>query len=294
MPLILNYPKRQNVAFSNTLFRLHEMAVNAICDEIEFDLSKTESLTPFGVIMLTSTITGCHKNKKKCKYRRPQGSSPAGRFLRESGFHNYFGLQDEQEFREIDSIQTGNVQLKRCVGLDTLVIDTLTEILDYHLRISPGVKGSFKMSLMEAMTNVIDHSGIKEYYVCCWNYPALNQIRLCIADLGMGIRASLVKSPTYSSLANDHDAIIKATEEGVSSRETRAGLGLSHIRKFLTVNGGQLCIISGHGKVFWKFDQGKTLRQSMAQNFEGTIIKLIINTSKGGFYFLSSEKDYIF
>jgi len=55
-----------------------------------------------------------------------------------------------------------------------------------------------------------------------------------------------------------------------------------------------MCIISGSGKVYWKFDQGKILEQKMRIPFGGTIVKLIINTNKAWHYFLSSEKDYLF
>ncbi len=49
-----------------------------------------------------------------------------------------------------------------------------------------------------------------------------------------------------------------------------------------------------NGKMFWKFDQGKYLRQSMSNKFDGTILKIIINTDKEGFYFMSDETEYIF
>jgi len=242
--------------------------------------------------MLTATINECFRQNKKCSYRRPKNANMQ-KFFRETGFHEHFGIKDE-EFKEQNIIQSGNVQLKKVLGLDTLLIDTLTDILDHHLHISSGVRGSLRMSLQEAMTNVVDHSGVNEYYICSQNYPNKKELRLCIADLGMGIRNSLLKSPNYKNITNDHKAICLATEEGVSSREGRAGLGLSHIKKFLTINKGQLCIISGRGKIFWKFDQGKKLRQSMSNNFDGTILKIIINTDKEGFYFLADENEYLF
>jgi len=55
-----------------------------------------------------------------------------------------------------------------------------------------------------------------------------------------------------------------------------------------------MCIISGKGKVFCKYDHGNILNQKMVTPFKGTIVKLIINIDKKGFYFLSSEKDYLF
>jgi len=291
--LTLNYPQKQSVAFSNTLFRLYEIAKDTDEDEINFDLSRSESLTPFGIIMLTATVAECLHRRKQCLYQAPQ-KSEFKRFLTDIGFHEYFGLADKQGKGVGNIIETGAVQLRRVDGLNPMIIDTLIEILDYHLKISPGVKGSLQMSLLETMQNVVDHSEVESYYICCWNYPYKREIRLCITDLGIGIRASLAKNKEYASLTNHHEAIIRATDEGVSSRSGRDGLGLAHIKQFLRVNKGRMCIISGRGKVFWKFDQGKMLKQSMSQFFNGTIVKLIINTGKEGFYFLTSEEEYLF
>jgi len=55
-----------------------------------------------------------------------------------------------------------------------------------------------------------------------------------------------------------------------------------------------MCILSGEGKIFWKYDHGKILNQKMPIPFRGTIVTLLINIDKEGFYFLSSEKDYLF
>jgi hypothetical protein len=52
--------------------------------------------------------------------------------------------------------------------------------------------------------------------------------------------------------------------------------------------------MSGNGKVFWKFDQGKVQYQKMTAAYKGTIIKMIINTNKESLYFLADEKDYLF
>jgi hypothetical protein len=190
--LVLNYPKRQSVDFSDTLLKLYALAKNTSEAKIHLDLSKSELLTPLGIIMLTATIYECHQSGKVCSYSGPHNPE-LNKFLTDAGFHEHFGLDDLSKER-IDAITTGTVRLKKTRGLDPMLIETLTEILDFHLHISPGVKGFLQMSLLETMTNVVDHSGVKDYFVCCWNYPEKKQIRLCIADLGMGIRASLRKS----------------------------------------------------------------------------------------------------
>ena len=288
----LSYPQQQSIAQSSALFHLYDKAIQTADEHIIFDLSRSKSLTPLGIILLTATVRGCQRQqKKRCSYKRP--SDPAFYdFLNQIGFHNFFGLDEEGP--ETDSIETGAIRLKRSTGIDPMWIETMTEIFDYHLNISSGVKGSLRMSLNETMTNVVDHSGVNEYFVCAWTYQAKRQIRVCIADLGMGICASLRKSPNFAHLDNDYQAIKEAIKDGVSCRPGRAGLGLNHIRNFLKVNEGQLCIISGTGKVFWKFDHGKILEQKMPTPFNGTIVKFIVNIDKEGLYFLSEEKDYLF
>ena len=117
---------------------------------------------------------------------------------------------------------------------------------------------------------------------------------MCIADFGIGILKSLKNSVNFDYISDDFEAIREATKEGVSSRPERRGLGLDNIKRFIKINEGQLCILSGEGKIFWKYDHGKILKQKMPTPFNGTIVKLIINIDKGGFYFLSSEADQLF
>jgi len=288
--LILPFPKRQSIAFSTRMVNLYNLARETPEAELTFDLSKSESLTPFGIIMLTAAISESLRQGKKCTYIKPRKQS-LERFLSEIGFNKFFRLKTEAIFP--DRLRSGKVQVRRVSGIDALLTETLMEIIGYHVNLSSGLKGSLRMSLQEMMTNVVDHSGTQDYYVCAWTYPRKRQLRLCIADLGIGILRSLRNSKKYESLSDAHESIILATESGVSSRPEKAGLGLNHIKSFISVNEGHMCIISGSGKVFWKFNQGKTLKQKMILPFGGTIIKLIINTDKEGVYFLSDEEDYL-
>jgi len=257
---------------------------------LRFDLSKSESITPFGIVMLTAAIRESLSRGKKCSYVKPRKAS-LQRFLSEIGFNKFFRLKTEESLP--DWLRSGKVQVTRVTGIDALLTETLMEIIGEHVNLSVGLKGSLFMSLQEMMTNVVDHSETQNYYVCAWTYPRKKQLRLCIADLGIGILQSLRNAPQYAELPNAHEAIIRATESGVTSRPEMAGLGLNHIKSFISVNEGQMCIISGNGKVFWKFDKGKTLKQKMVLPFGGTIIKLIINTDKESLYFLSDEEDYL-
>lgn len=290
--LELTYPVKQNIAQSNQLLKLYDRVKNTSENSVRLNLSKTESLTPFGIILLTATINECFRRGLHCSYIKPKNLK-LQRFFREIGFNKFFGLPGQGQ--QVDKIESGIVQLRKLSGLDASVLDTLIKILDFHLKLSPGIKGSLRMSLLEAMQNVVDHSNAPDYYLCSWNYKQKKQLRLCIADAGIGVPEALKKNPKYALVENDHEAISLSTMEGVSSvKPGIRGLGLNHIKNFIKVNKGRMAIISGNGKVFWKFDRGETLNQKMEMSFSGTVLKLLINTDKEGFYFLSSESDYLF
>jgi hypothetical protein len=267
------------------MVKLYNLAMQTDEEELRFDLSKSVSVTPYGIVMLTATLYESLRRGKKCIYVRPRKKSLQN-FFSEIGFNKLFRLDSESDMPDL---HTGKVRIRRITGIDALITETLMEVISFHVNLSEGVKGSLRMSLNEIMTNVIAHSGIQDYYVCAWTYPIKKQLRLCITDLGIGILNSLKSSPVYAGLTNAHKAIIKATEFGVSSQSDRQGLGLNHIKGFIRVNNGRMCIISDYGKVFWKYDQGKIINQKMTISFGGTIIKLIINTDKEGFYFLEGE-----
>lgn len=270
---------------------LYDMAIGSSDEQVTFDLTNTESLSPFGALMLSITILECLQLNKLCKYEGPKNEDLKG-LLSKSGFNNLFNLGDKTIPKDL--ITDGMIQLKKLDGLDPIFIETVSEMLEYHLEISEGLIGSLKMSMLEATQNVSQHSGGTEYYVCSWLYPEEDQLRICIADMGKGILESLKTTAKFMHLTDHNEAINLATQEGITSKPKPAGLGLHHIKGFLEVNEGQMCIISGRGKVSWEFDRGKITNQSMDHYFAGTILNLVINTSKEHSYHLASEEEPIF
>lgn len=290
----LKYPKKQSISFSNRLLELYGEAINCDEEEVIFDLSNTVSLSPFGVLMVSVTILECLRLNKICRYTKPENKN-LQKILRESGFNNLFRLGEQTIPKDL--ITAGRIQLKKLNGIDPLFLETFIQILDYHLTISKGLRWSLKMSMSEATQNVVQHSGDTGYYVCARLYPREHQLRICIADMGQGILNSLKTASIHKHLTDHYEAIEYATQKGVTSKPRHAGLGLHHIKGFLAANCGQLCIISGAGKVFWQFDRGETTKpvnKPMNHFFSGTILKLVINTSKRYRYSLASEEEPIF
>ena len=286
----IRYPKLQTTAFSNSLLGCCQQARLSKDEEVVFDLSNTEFITPFGIILLAGTIAECLKKDLRVKYQRPKKVSTK-RFLSGIGFNGFFKLSDEQH-----KIESSHVQLKRIFTIDSLLTDQIVEVFDHALHMSDGVRGSLKLAINEVMTNAFDHSESRDgCYVCAQNYPQARTIRLCIADFGIGLLKRL--SPKYTDLRDSHHAIKLAIQEGITTRPgLSGGYGLWHIHRFIEMNEGRMCILSGDGKVVWDFKgaKSKVKEQTMHYPFSGTIINLEINADREGYYFLETDDGQIF
>lgn len=289
----LHYPKLQTVAFSNVLFNLCHQARTSKADTFLFDLSKTEFITPFGIVLLAGTILECLGEKKKGRYRKPVKPSTR-KFLSGIGLNNFIRVPDENQ-----KIERPNVQLRRLDTIDYSLTDQILGVFSYNIHMSDGVKYLLRLALNELMTNAFDHSeSNRGCYVCAQNYKRAKKIRLCIADFGIGIKASLRKVHIFRKLDSDYEGIMLAVQEWVTSRIGRpAGYGLWHMNRFIEVNGGKMHILSGNGKALWDYTGIKKLRgkeQKMKFPFKGTIINLEINADEEGLYFLESQEGDIF
>lgn len=68
-----------------------------------------------------------------------------------------------------------------------------------------------------------------------------------LSDGGIGIPSSLRQNPLYTGIANDKDAILKATDMDVTGTDQPRGAGLHHVMERVRAYRGELLIISGYG-----------------------------------------------
>jgi len=109
---------------------------------IIFDLTKTEFITPFGLVLLTGTIAECLALNKKARYKSPDKSSTR-KFLSGIGFNKFFKLSTNGGHE----IASPNVQLRRLKHIDYFLTDQILEIFGYSVRMTDGVVGSLKLAL---------------------------------------------------------------------------------------------------------------------------------------------------
>lgn len=288
--MVLLYPGRIVIAHSNQLLSYSQQARETLDEEVIFDLTRTTFLTPFGIVLLAGTISECLSHGKKVEYRGPR-KRVTRKFLSGIGFNKFFRLSDEEH-----KIESSHVQLRRLDSIDYLLTEKIVEVFNYAITMSENLQGSLSLAINEIMTNAFDHSGSKRgCYVCAQAYEEDDIIRLCVADFGVGLFARL--SPKYPQLQDSYGAIKLAVQEGITTRSQQAGgLGLWHIQRFIKVNKGKMCILSGNGKALWDFKgpRSRLRKQTMHLPFSGTIINLQINVDRESFYFLSGEEGEFF
>jgi hypothetical protein len=126
----------------------------------------------------------------------------------------------------------------------------------------PALRPRLADHLDEIIRNALSHAESPIGCIVAANvYPGLRTAELCVLDLGQTIRAHLARNPRYSYLSSDREAILKATEEGVTGTppgslnalgEPNSGVGLFDLREYCERGGGDLSICSGESIVHFR------------------------------------------
>jgi hypothetical protein len=154
--------------------------------------------------------------------------------------------------------------------------------------LSTQLRSKFLEGLDEIFNNAAIHSKSEHGIYCCGQaYPKSNKLKFTIADVGIGIRCSLLASRGFD-VASD-EAIDWAMTEGSTARtgDVPGGLGLKILREFIEMNGGEIQIISETG--YWALRHGQKYNSQFLRPYPGTIVSLQINTADDNLYYLSNE-----
>ncbi len=143
--------------------------------------------------------------------------------------------------------------------------------------------GSIKTCLSEMFNNIRDHSGRNIGCVFAQHYPQKRsgEIRISVSDFGHGIPETIRK---IDPDLEDHEAILYATTEGVSSKSIPnnrgAGFGIL-IDNVVSRNLGSLTVYSGRGIVRCRPKNGRTRRKAEEApgTYPGTLIELVLDVS---------------
>jgi hypothetical protein len=130
-----------------------------------------------------------------------------------------------------------------------MVARDLTAALAGRTKLDDASRLAVQACLHELTENVVYHGDTALGGFAAGAYSRRRQeVEIGIVDLGIGIRASLAKNPSYAGIADDRAAVQKAMIPTVSSTpERNSGYGLAWTELMLLANGGSLRIRSGYG-----------------------------------------------
>lgn len=243
--------------------------------EILFDFSKLRFVDGVGLTVFCNTIDWLMHKRVKCVFHVGQ------KILNESMIY-----MDDCGFFE--KYTNAPLRSDRAVRDTTLPIKKIDHAhsqawMDFHftpwmcikLNVNKNRLSSLKTCINEIFNNIKDHSSFNEGFIHVQHYPRINRIDISISDIGVGIPSNIKRK--YGEMP-DKDAILKASQEGVTSKShpNNMGIGLDYLSVTVASNGGRVSIHSGYGLYICRPDRNGLDRESfqLAARYPGTLVDI--------------------
>lgn len=217
-----------------------------------------------------------------------------GNIMKVNGFGKHLALESKPD--------TYNTSIEYKI-FNVLQIDAFEKYVTISIfgrsdipQMSNGAREKIIDNILEIFNNVKEHTSSSTLRSCGQYFPKTGLLYFTITDSGETIPYNV------SSYLHDHNIEIQTTtlewamQSGNSTRRTDApgGLGLYFLSDFISLNKGELYIVSG----IETFEQNKRgIRYKLLDyNFPGTIVTMAFNLNDTSSYCLSSEKesDFLF
>ena len=262
---------------------------------ILFDFNKMDKVTPFGMLYVASEIKKIRDDHKSIKFIAEGFKDKS--YAQHMGFFRAFGLESGKHpgeasgsdtyipIRIFDTIKLREQAMNKKISIGDFIEHTSNKISAVLAREEKGdLAETLTYSIREIMRNVLEHSKSKKFAFCAQYWPSKNTVEVSLLDNGIGIKEGLSENP-HLQLESDLEAIKLSLMPGISGKAylgsfldpndewANSGFGL-YMTNRICSNGGNFTIISGkHG--YTNSETGS----SFSANFQGTAIRLIINTS---------------
>lgn len=233
----------------NPLVALDEVA------DIHVDLSGLVSVSPAALALLTAALKRAEDLELISEESEliPPRSTPVRNYLLRMNLVRVMagGEAFEEPFQRRET--RGFRPCQHFTGAHdyAAVARDLTEALTERCVTDDIARASVRIALDEITENVVHHADTPMGgFAAAQGWARNQEFEIAIVDLGIGVRASLMKNPAYADTADDASAITRALQPRVSATpERNAGIGLFITKLLLEANGGLLLVRSGHGAV---------------------------------------------
>lgn len=246
---------------------------------VSFDFSGLRFIEGDGLTVFCNTIEWLRKRGVRCLFRHYQVPSDAVRYLDDCGFfRTYLGAPLDPSA----SVRDTTLPFKKVRHADShsWLEHEVSPWLAHKIGTVPEALYDVRTCIKEIFNNIVDHSTEEIGCIHIQWYPNRSQIHIAISDFGRGIPAAIAQG--YSP-ADDGDAILLATQEGVTTKSipTNRGAGLSILIDYVVArNQGAVDIYSGRGSLRCAYRSGGTTKRPRAGSayYPGTLFNIWLRT----------------
>lgn len=271
--------KHDSIAYfiNQSILSKPNLQKTAIHESVCFDFSQLQFIEPAGVTTLNNVIHFLITQNCEVRLQLPASKyTHAINYLDDSGFFDAFSIKlnrDRSLRKTTTEIQT--VQFAEFQRWTKLV---LTPWLMMHTKNSKSSFYDLESAISEIFNNINDHAqcgGAATAFAQF--YPRNNEIKIVIADLGVGILNTVKKQ--QRDIINDLKALEWASEMSNTSNSTprNRGVGLTHIQQCVNNLNGVVLFKSGYANM--KAENSKTTFNTEQYLYPGTYIEVILDSS---------------
>lgn len=156
-------------------------------------------------------------------------------------------------------------------------------------RMSDRAADAFRKSVFEVFQNATIHSDSElGAFACGQFFPNKERLDFTIADAGIGIRDRVrryFEVPDLSSVFCLRWAI--QPRHSTRAEPSPGGLGFEFLKKFASLNGGRLQVVSRRG--YYEFRGPGGVFRTLDGDYPGTAVTIEINTADSGRYVTTNE-----
>lgn len=248
----------------------------AIHERVCFDFSRLEFIEPAGVTTLNNVIHFLITEDCEVRLQLPASRySQAVTYLDDSGFFDAFSITLNRS-RSLRKTTTA-IQTVQFAEFQRWTKIVLTPWLMMHTKNSRSSFNDLESAISEIFNNINDHAqcggaatAFAQYY------PKTNEIKIVIADLGVGILTTVKKQ--QRDIVNDLKALEWASEMSNTSNSTprNRGVGLTHIQQCVKNLNGVVMFKSGYASM--KAEDDKKAFNTEQYQYPGTYIEVILDS----------------
>jgi len=209
--IVFKFPSNSQIDNIAALQYLRLQTMQCEAERINLDLSSIQVFTPFTACFLAALTDELRNNGKKGHLILPLRSNARNQFDY-LGVHSHFSGQSRRESMAVPTAP---------------LVHRFEEDYDVAFTVARLVRGTHDMSnsffhlltlcLKELLQNAFQHAESKSgVYLCAYAVRTRRLVRLCVMDLGIGIRRHLTRNPKYKGLTSDESALVIAVTAGTS------------------------------------------------------------------------------